>query len=111
MFIVVCLQLHPFNQQRPIVEYCKKHNIAVQAYCPIVQGQLNHPEIQRLATKVIITSPSPVIHLLIAAVAYLAVWPRRRTGSPTLASSERPRPPAKVGNALSDSLERASVRL
>jgi len=33
------VELHPFCQQRPIIEYCKAHSIVVQAYCPLVRGQ------------------------------------------------------------------------
>jgi diketogulonate reductase-like aldo/keto reductase len=43
--------LQPFCQQKPIVEYCKEHNIVVEAYCPIIRGDLGHPVIQELATK------------------------------------------------------------
>lgn len=32
-------QLHPWCQQREAVEYCKKTNIVVEAYCPIVRNQ------------------------------------------------------------------------
>jgi len=32
------IELHPFCQQKPIVEYCKANSIVVQAYCPIVRG-------------------------------------------------------------------------
>nr|GAT56282.1 predicted protein [Mycena chlorophos] len=45
------IELHPFCQQKPIVEYCKKNGIVVQAYCPIVRGQMDHEVIQKLATK------------------------------------------------------------
>lgn len=45
------IELHPFCQQRPIVEYCKTHSIVVQAYCPVIRGQLNHPLFLRLAEK------------------------------------------------------------
>ncbi|KAG6842140.1 hypothetical protein C0991_001633 [Blastosporella zonata] len=44
-------QLHPFCQQRPIVQYCREHNIVVQAYCPIIRGKMDHPQITALATK------------------------------------------------------------
>ncbi|KAE9388080.1 Aldo/keto reductase [Gymnopus androsaceus JB14] len=30
------IELHPICQQKSIVEYCEKHSIIVQAYCPIV---------------------------------------------------------------------------
>ncbi|PPQ87488.1 hypothetical protein CVT25_008224 [Psilocybe cyanescens] len=45
------IELHPFCQQKPIVKYCKENNIAVQAYCPIVRGKMDHPVINELATK------------------------------------------------------------
>ncbi|KAJ9106749.1 hypothetical protein QFC19_003061 [Naganishia cerealis] len=31
-------QLHPHLQQHDIVEYCKSHDIHVQAYCPLLRG-------------------------------------------------------------------------
>ncbi|KAH7916518.1 NADP-dependent oxidoreductase domain-containing protein [Hygrophoropsis aurantiaca] len=48
------IELHPFCQQRPIVEYCQNHSIIVQAYCPLIRGEdgkMNHPVIQAIATK------------------------------------------------------------
>ncbi|KAJ7072191.1 Aldo/keto reductase [Mycena amicta] len=45
------IELHPFCQQKPIVEYCKKNGIVVQAYCPIVRGQMDHEAISKLANK------------------------------------------------------------
>ncbi|KAL5419438.1 hypothetical protein PMIN04_006936 [Paraphaeosphaeria minitans] len=33
------IELHPWCQQREAVEYCKKNNIVVEAYCPIVRNQ------------------------------------------------------------------------
>lgn len=32
-------QLHPWHQQREIVQYCQDKGIVVQAYCPIVRNQ------------------------------------------------------------------------
>jgi diketogulonate reductase-like aldo/keto reductase len=32
-------QLHPWCQQRECVEYCKKNNIVVEAYCPLVRNE------------------------------------------------------------------------
>ncbi|KAI9170876.1 oxidoreductase [Paramyrothecium foliicola] len=32
-------QLHPWCQQRQIVEYCEKNGIVVEAYCPLVRNQ------------------------------------------------------------------------
>ncbi|KAF9231401.1 NADP-dependent oxidoreductase domain-containing protein [Melanogaster broomeanus] len=45
------IELHPLCQQRPIVDYCRAHSIVVQAYCPIIRGQMNHPTIQTVAKK------------------------------------------------------------
>ncbi|EPQ56691.1 Aldo/keto reductase [Gloeophyllum trabeum ATCC 11539] len=33
------IELHPWCQQRDIVNYCQNHGITVQAYCPLVRGQ------------------------------------------------------------------------
>ena len=33
------IEFHPWNQQKTIVEYCKKEGIAVQAYSPLARGQ------------------------------------------------------------------------
>ncbi|KAG7098720.1 hypothetical protein E1B28_000633 [Marasmius oreades] len=45
------VELHPLCQQRPIVGYCQKHNIVVEAYCPIIRGKLDHEVITSIATK------------------------------------------------------------
>lgn len=45
------IEVHPLCQQHPIVEYCRAHAIVVQAYCPIIRGQMGHPAIQAVANK------------------------------------------------------------
>lgn len=46
------IELHPWCQQKDIVEYCKKHDIVVQAYCPIVRGEKwGHPVLGELSKK------------------------------------------------------------
>ncbi|KAI4178240.1 MAG: hypothetical protein LQ348_005653 [Seirophora lacunosa] len=38
------IELHPWNQQREIVDYCNAHGIVVQAYCPLVRNLKAHDE-------------------------------------------------------------------
>ncbi|KAI0633832.1 Aldo/keto reductase [Trametes polyzona] len=45
------VELHPFCQQRPIVEYCRENGIVVQAYSPLIQGRLGEPLFVELAKK------------------------------------------------------------
>ncbi|SNX87497.1 related to 2,5-diketo-D-gluconic acid reductase [Melanopsichium pennsylvanicum] len=46
------IELHPWCQQRPIVEFCKKHDIVLQAYCPIVRGEhKDDKEVNKIADK------------------------------------------------------------
>ncbi|KAF8550677.1 Aldo/keto reductase [Imleria badia] len=49
--IEACSILHPLCQQRPIVNYCRAHEIVLQAYCPILRGKMDHPVIQAIAKK------------------------------------------------------------
>ncbi|KAG1748048.1 NADP-dependent oxidoreductase domain-containing protein [Suillus lakei] len=49
MPVVNQVELHPFCQQKPIVEYCSKHNIIVQAYSPLLRGAFDNPVIQKLS--------------------------------------------------------------
>ncbi|KAI0068700.1 Aldo/keto reductase [Artomyces pyxidatus] len=45
------VELHPFCQQKPIVDYCREHGIIVQAYTPLVRGALDNPVLQQIAKK------------------------------------------------------------
>ncbi|TFY59667.1 hypothetical protein EVG20_g7698 [Dentipellis fragilis] len=45
------VEIHPFCQQRPIVSWCQEHNIAVQAFCPLVRGRMDDPIIVSVAKK------------------------------------------------------------
>ncbi|KAG8927183.1 hypothetical protein FRC03_003548 [Tulasnella sp. 419] len=46
------LELHPWCQQRSLVEYCFRNNIAVQAYSPLTKGvHLKDPVLVKLAKK------------------------------------------------------------
>ncbi|KAI0268204.1 Aldo/keto reductase [Gloeopeniophorella convolvens] len=45
------VELHPYCQQRPIVEYCREHGIVVQAYSPLVRGEFENPVLQEIAKK------------------------------------------------------------
>ncbi|GBE88582.1 Aldo/keto reductase [Sparassis latifolia] len=46
------VDLHPFMTRTDIVEICKEHNIALEAWAPLVRGlRFNHPSIKTLAQK------------------------------------------------------------
>ncbi|KZT25171.1 Aldo/keto reductase [Neolentinus lepideus HHB14362 ss-1] len=43
------VELHPWCQQKDIVDYCKRNGITVQAYCPLTRGQkFDDPTLMRL---------------------------------------------------------------
>jgi len=49
------VELHPLDQQKPIAEYCKKHNIVVQAYTPLLRFNFSGDKdgvIQSVADKI-----------------------------------------------------------
>lgn len=33
------IELHPFCQQRDAVDWCREHDVVVQAYCPVIRGK------------------------------------------------------------------------
>ena len=41
------------NQQKPIVDYCKEHDIFVEAYAPLMRAQWDVPAILEVAKKVL----------------------------------------------------------
>ncbi|KAI5117837.1 hypothetical protein M0805_005166 [Coniferiporia weirii] len=43
------IELHPFCQQRNIVNYCGEHGIVVQAYCPLVRGDFSNAVLQEVS--------------------------------------------------------------
>ncbi|KUJ16892.1 aldo-keto reductase [Mollisia scopiformis] len=56
------IELHPFCQQKEIVSYCHTHNIAIEAYCPIVRNQrANDPTLCSLAEKYRVSTPQILI--------------------------------------------------
>ncbi|KAL8780129.1 MAG: hypothetical protein Q9213_006613 [Squamulea squamosa] len=38
------IELHPWNQQREIVDYCRTNNIVIEAYCPLVRNNKAYEE-------------------------------------------------------------------
>lgn len=45
------VEIHPFCQQKTIVEYCNAHGIVVEAYCSVVRGAFDHPVVASLMQK------------------------------------------------------------
>ncbi|KAL8287475.1 hypothetical protein RQP46_003333 [Phenoliferia psychrophenolica] len=47
------IELHPWCQQKPIVDYCKAQGIVVEAYCPLLRGQkFGDPTLKAVAERV-----------------------------------------------------------
>jgi diketogulonate reductase-like aldo/keto reductase len=50
--VVNQIELHPFTQQRSIVDYCRRYGIALMAYSPLARGSaLNDSFVNQLARK------------------------------------------------------------
>jgi len=45
------IELHPFCQQKTIVDYCRSRGIIIQAYTPLIRGQFENPVLQELSQK------------------------------------------------------------
>jgi diketogulonate reductase-like aldo/keto reductase len=53
--------LHPWCQQREIVEYCQKNNIVIEAYCPLVRNQKAHNQTLISIAEKHDTSPNQIL--------------------------------------------------
>lgn len=45
------VELHPLLTRQKLRDFCKEHNIQIEAYSPLMQGNLNIPLLQELAEK------------------------------------------------------------
>lgn len=45
------VEYHPLLTQKPLLAYCKQHNIQLEAWSPLMQGNLDQPELAKLADK------------------------------------------------------------
>jgi len=45
------LELHPRYVQREAVAYCKDRRMIIEAYSPLIRGDLNHPVLEKIAKK------------------------------------------------------------
>ena len=46
------IEMHPYLQQPDLIDYCRQHNIQVEAWSPIMRGQVTKvPELKQLARK------------------------------------------------------------
>lgn len=46
------IEVHPFNTRTDICDFCKQHDIVVEAYAPLARAlRMKHPTIVSLATK------------------------------------------------------------
>lgn len=56
------LELHPQYVQKEAVTYCKDHRMIVEAWSPLIKGQLEHPLLLELATAYNKTPAQLVLH-------------------------------------------------
>lgn len=45
------VELHPYHSQKELLKYCRARDIAVEAYSPLMRGNLNDPVLAELARK------------------------------------------------------------
>ena len=46
------IEVHPFNQEKAVVCYCKENNIQIMAYSPLTRGlKIEHPVLVSIARK------------------------------------------------------------
>lgn len=43
------VELHPLLTQKPLTAFCREHGIQMEAWSPLMQGNLDHPVLQELA--------------------------------------------------------------
>jgi len=56
------IEIHPFNTQSSIVEICRKNNIVLEAYAPLVRAlRFKHPAIAKLASKYNVSAAAVLI--------------------------------------------------
>ncbi|KAF8305070.1 Aldo/keto reductase [Clavulina sp. PMI_390] len=49
--VVNQIELHPYCQQRAVVQYCAKHGIILEAYTPLIRGEIGEDAIKEIAAK------------------------------------------------------------
>lgn len=60
------IELHPHLQQSPLVDYCREHNIVVEAWSPLKRGQaLNDPQIVAIADRLGATPAQVIIRWIL----------------------------------------------
>ena len=46
------VELHPWLTQKPLLDFCKRHNIQVESWSPLAKGQwLDHPTLTEIGRK------------------------------------------------------------
>lgn len=49
--VVNQVEMHPLLPQPELVQFCHKHKIIPEAYCPLARGEIDHPIISAIAEK------------------------------------------------------------
>ena len=68
--MILQAEIHLFNSQKPLIEFCKSHNIIIEARSPFAHGDamsewMNHGTLQRIAEKHDKTIPQIILKWLI----------------------------------------------
>lgn len=49
--VVNQVELHPLNSQKELLQYAREHNIVLEAWSPLMQGNLDQPVLAKIAEK------------------------------------------------------------
>lgn len=106
------VELHPLCQQKEIAAYCDEKGIVVEAYCPIIRGEMDKPAIQKLAKKYE-RDPAQILlrwSLQKGCALILILSYGRYVGSDSRLNAQI-RPPAEERHTLAYPLQREPIQL
>lgn len=104
------VELHPWCQQRDIVKYCQEHDIAVQAYSPLVQADKSRLGDKTLTTIAAKHGKEPAQVLIRWSLQKGSV--DTKSGSPVGGTDMvQVHPPTQERDTLADQVKQRGIRL